>query len=126
MCNNQNRIEEQGLVSFDEFHEIFNNRVRGIGHIIAMMAPWDEPGYLKRVWCVFEMYAAYTDDSCEVDIAMPPREQQHLIESMKQGRDAKGNWGIDKLFTVLANTKVENAQASVESDKVSFCHCALK
>lgn len=91
-----------------------------------MMAPWDEPGYLKRVWCVFEMYAAYTDDSCEVDIAMPPREQQHLIESMKQGRDAKGNWGIDKLFTVLANTKVENAQASVESDKVSFCHCALK
>ncbi len=82
------------------------------------MAPWDNPGYLKRVWCVFEMFASYTYDTCEVDIAMPPREQKSLIEAMKQGRDERGNWGIDKLFSVLANTKVENAEASVESDKV--------
>lgn len=92
--------------------------MRGIGNIVAMMAPWDDPVYLKRIWCVFEMFSSYTDENCHVQIEMPSREQQSLVQAMQSGRDEFGNWGIDKLLKVLANTKVENAEATVESDKV--------
>lgn len=46
------------------------------------------------------MFTSYADDACEIDIAMPPREELSLTEAMKKGRDEKGNWGVDKLFTV--------------------------
>jgi len=91
--------------------------VTHIGNIIAMMSPWSDPSYLKRIWCIFEMYTSYADANCQIEIVMPPREQESLIRAMVVGRDEKGNWGIDSLLSVLAQTKVENAQASVESDK---------
>ena len=41
----------------DEFFAEFGDRVTGIGCILAMMAPWDNPTYLvsqelKRAWVV--------------------------------------------------------------------------
>ena len=46
-CNNQHRVVERD-VPFEDFKFVFNNRVKGIGHILAMMTPWEDPGYLKR------------------------------------------------------------------------------
>jgi hypothetical protein len=31
-------------------HE-FESRVRGIGHIVSMLFPWDAPINLTRIWC---------------------------------------------------------------------------
>ena len=40
---------EQGLsVSFSEFQCTFVDRVKQIGHILALMAPWEAPVYLTR------------------------------------------------------------------------------
>ncbi len=48
LCNNQHRVTGE-IVPFEEFQRIFSNRVNGIGKILAMMTPWHDPGYLKRV-----------------------------------------------------------------------------
>lgn len=39
--------------------------LKNIGHMLAMMAPWKAPIYLTRVWCIFEMYVAYSNN-CQV------------------------------------------------------------
>jgi len=49
LCNNQHRVIDRE-VPFEEFHDVFQKRVKGIGNILAMMTPWNDPAYLKRVW----------------------------------------------------------------------------
>ena len=51
LCNNQHRVAEskkkgEDGVSFEEFRDIFQSRVTGIGHVLTMMSPWSSPAYL--------------------------------------------------------------------------------
>ncbi|CAE7191373.1 unnamed protein product, partial [Symbiodinium microadriaticum] len=75
-CINQHRVKETEAagetVPFEEFKKAFGDRVKGIGKIVAMMAPWKDPFYIKRVWCDFEMYTATSEKQAtvqEVDAA---------------------------------------------------------
>jgi len=119
LCNNQHRVVEKE-VPFENFKYVFNKRVKGIGNILAMMAPWTSPAYLTRVWCIFEMYSANSDDKCTIEIVMPPKEKRSLLNAVKKGRNAEGKDGMDDLFDTLANTKVELANASRPQDKVNI------
>jgi len=114
LCNSQHRVYEEekqngGNVPFDECHEIFRTNVVDIGHVVAMMFPWDNPEYLTRVWCVFEAYTATTEPGCTLTIAMPPKERQAMMS---------GDVGdIKTLFKVLAATKIQNAKAYAPEDR---------
>ena len=35
----------------EELKHEFESRVRGIGHIVSMLFPWDAPINLSRIWC---------------------------------------------------------------------------
>ena len=39
----------------EEFFASFGQRVTNIGHMLSLMTPWDDPKYITRVWCCFEM-----------------------------------------------------------------------
>lgn len=112
LCNNQHRVYENKVngvdVTFSEFHDIFFNCVISIGKVLAMMSPWDDPFYLTRVWCIFELHTASVNKDCEVNIVMPPREQRAMITAVSD---------INVLFSAMANTNIGNAQASEESDR---------
>jgi len=119
LCNNQHRVVENRLNgtkdssdTFDEFEKIFHSRVVEIGNVVAMMTPWDEPVYLTRVWCVFELYVASENENGNLTIVMPPREKLRMIEALR------ADVGLEKLYTNLIATKVENAEASEETDRV--------
>ncbi|CAE7343014.1 unnamed protein product, partial [Symbiodinium pilosum] len=62
LCINQHRVKEAHaageVISFTEFKEAFGVRVAGVSHILAMMSPWNDPRYIRRVWCVFEFSVA--------------------------------------------------------------------
>ena len=116
-CNNQHRVKDS-TIPFETFQDIFGRRVHGIGTILAMMTPWNDPGYLKRIWCIFEMYSASADNACNVKIIMPPVEKESLMNAVRKTKDeSTGKSGLDDLFLALANTKVERANASWQSDK---------
>ena len=51
LCINQHRVAESmknksDAVTFEDFRDIFHQRVTKIGHIVAMFAPWTQPLYL--------------------------------------------------------------------------------
>jgi len=77
-----------------------------------LMVPWEKPLYLTRVWCVFECYTAI-DQNCNLTILMPPDEKNRLMESIKW----KG--GAD-VMTALSGTRIEDAKASHEDDKMNI------
>jgi len=51
-CNNQFRPS----ITADTFKE----RVKQIGHIIAILDKWKDPEYLKRKWCIYEVFEEQT------------------------------------------------------------------
>jgi len=53
----QHRVKEKAannqVVSTEEFKQEFESRVRGVGRVLSLVTPWNEPQNLKRVWrCV--------------------------------------------------------------------------
>ena len=109
LCNNQHRVGDD--VPFTRFHEIFHNTVVGVGHILAMMAPWDAPLYLTRVWCIFEIHTANTADDVQTEIIMPPREKDNMLASLQD---------YNNLVKALSGTHIESAEASKESDRTNI------
>eukprot|EP00557_Chaetoceros_sp_GSL56_P001646 CAMPEP_0176503402 /NCGR_PEP_ID=MMETSP0200_2-20121128/15343_1 /TAXON_ID=947934 /ORGANISM="Chaetoceros sp., Strain GSL56" /LENGTH=762 /DNA_ID=CAMNT_0017902689 /DNA_START=2361 /DNA_END=4649 /DNA_ORIENTATION=- len=117
LCNNQFRVDEQSDVPFEEFEQIFEDKVVGIKNIVSLMSPWNSPVYLTRVWCIFELHKAYSNE-CNLMIAMPPEEELKMIESVLRGEDVdEGTGGIHDLYDALNNTNIEDAQASREDDR---------
>ena len=116
LCVNQHRVVEDRkngeVFPFEEFQAIFYGRVTKIGHVLAMMAPWQDPTCITRIWCVFELFTA-SNNECEVSIAMPPRKSKYFIDGMKSGN---GVDQVNKLFKTLSSINVQNAKSSQPSD----------
>eukprot|EP00553_Chaetoceros_curvisetus_P012346 CAMPEP_0204642094 /NCGR_PEP_ID=MMETSP0717-20131115/51499_1 /ASSEMBLY_ACC=CAM_ASM_000666 /TAXON_ID=230516 /ORGANISM="Chaetoceros curvisetus" /LENGTH=566 /DNA_ID=CAMNT_0051662835 /DNA_START=48 /DNA_END=1749 /DNA_ORIENTATION=- len=116
LCINQHRVVEGGTVELGNFQHTFRHRLQGIGHILALMAPWQLPEYLRRIWCIFEMYEAYTIE-CKVEIIMPPEQEKLLLNSITSTANAEGKNGIKELLTGFSTIRVENASASQPEDR---------
>ena len=53
LCLNQHRDDHLG--SADQLKKEFGDRVMAIGRILPMLEKWDDAGYVKRAWCLFEV-----------------------------------------------------------------------
>lgn len=117
LCINQHRVKEaqqQGqVVDFETFKNQFSESVRSIGRVVALMAPWRQPEYIKRVWCTFELFTAVglQDCDCKLMVTMPPRQFDDLKDALLNGS------GIDEMWRTLAHLDVRQADASVQQDK---------
>lgn len=115
-CVNQHRVKEAQAkgtaVAFETFREEFGARVRQIDHILAMMSPWHHPLYVDRVWCVFEFSTAIVERKM-LTVLMPASEQEEFRKSVDAGR-------LQKVYSTLAALRIQDAKATVESDKVSI------
>ncbi|CAB9496610.1 Kinesin light chain [Seminavis robusta] len=124
LCVNQHRVventtqEKSGMIASAakvDFFAIFGECVKRIGHVLAMMAPWNAPVYITRVWCIFEIFTAHTTEGCKLDIVMPPKEKLSLEQDVVESGE-----GINAVYETLGNTKVENAKSSVTSDRLAI------
>ena len=58
------------------------NRVVGIGRILPMLEPWDNPGYVKRAWCLFELFTAVTK-RLKIDIILSAAETTRFRQAIQ-------------------------------------------
>ena len=63
LCLNQHGFEARmlkagGSAGPEALQKAFGDRVVAIGRVLPMLEPWDNPGYVKRAWCLFELYTA--------------------------------------------------------------------
>jgi tetratricopeptide (TPR) repeat protein len=100
-----------GEKAFQEFQSTFRDRVLGVDTVVIMMFPWDNPAYLGRIWCIFELYTAHSEN-CNVEIIMPAKERDKMTTALTEVTD-----GIDVLYDTLLRTNIEEAKASVELDR---------
>ena len=64
MCffvNNQFRIIVEGCTTGSSGLEtVFENNLRRIGRMVAILDTWEQPVYLTRIWTVYEQFVAST------------------------------------------------------------------
>jgi len=113
MCVNQHRVREAvetgNVVDFDEWCQVFGEHVRGVGEVLALMSPWYAPEYVTRVWCVFEFSVAIREEK-KLTILIPDRERVDFRESLRHD-------GFHRIFGTLAGLRIQDAKASVASDR---------
>jgi tetratricopeptide (TPR) repeat protein len=118
LCNNQHRVFERSkkneVVPFEKFQAIFKAQVMGVDSIVALMSPWHKSLYLTRIWCIFELHTAH-ENGCNIEIEMPRKEREELKRAVLSDPDS-----FQKIFAALASTKIEEADASVEQDRVKI------
>ena len=110
LCLNQFRMS--ATASPEALAAAFGDRVVAIGRILPMLEPWSDPGYVKRAWCLFEMYTAIQfRNEVEVDIVLSPDAKAAFLATINAaGTDAEAIDGA------LAHVKSEEATASVAAD----------
>ena len=94
LCMNQHDFERRLLQCGatkgpDALQKEFGDRVVAIGRILPMLAPWNDPGYIKRAWCLFELYTAIRKpEQVQIDIILPPTQHtafRHAINTQGYG-----------------------------------------
>lgn len=119
LCVNQHRVvtTASGVVPTTEFLETFGRRVSSTGRILCMMAPWEKPLFLTRIWCIYEMSQAFAMHNCKVAVAVPPKEKMRLVKNLLLEIDDTENSPVDILYEALNSIRVECAEASQDADR---------
>jgi len=113
LCNNQFRVEEKKARNecedFEVFRDMFENRVRSTRHILALLSPWDNPVYVTRIWCVFELWAA-----CEMDCTLEVILSDEAEQQFRKGLAADG---MSTVWQVFNRVQIQRAKATVSNDR---------
>ena len=83
-----------------------------LGRILPMLEPWHDPGYVKRAWCLFELYTSIRHRSeVEIDIILSPKDAQSFRDRINaDGTDAHA---IDE---ALSGINSAEAETSIQAD----------
>jgi len=107
LCLNQHRII--AALTPDQLAKEFGERVTGIGLVLPMLEDWQNPGYVKRAWCLFELYTAIRMNLIEVDIILTKAQRQACANTV----NSEGFQAVDK---ALSKVKAEEATATEIAD----------
>ena len=110
LCINQHRDFTAMYGSPKALGAEFSTRIVSIGRILPMLTPWDQPAYINRLWCLYELYTAIRLGQCDISVILPPGE----IERIRHGIMNSGYSVVD---AVLSRIKCEEATAWSEDDQ---------
>jgi len=117
LCYNQHRVadnKQKGIevpLNGNGARDIHLERIKSIGHTVALMSPWTNPVALSRTSCMFELHTSHESEHCRLTFAMPPREKKDMVETLDRA---------DLLYEALARTKIQDLKTSKSTDKTSI------
>lgn len=114
-CNNQYRLAEQQKQqqessSLESFREPLLRRVRCIGEVLLVLAPWHTPTCLKRLWCLAEIAIALRTEGSRLTVALLEREEAPFLEAL-------ASTGLQPLRKAFKAISLRKAEAHFPSDR---------
>eukprot|EP00931_Biecheleriopsis_adriatica_P040519 TRINITY_DN23220_c0_g1_i1.p1 TRINITY_DN23220_c0_g1~~TRINITY_DN23220_c0_g1_i1.p1 ORF type:complete len:736 (+),score=166.09 TRINITY_DN23220_c0_g1_i1:49-2256(+) len=114
LCLNQFRVEEKKARGESESSEVlrekFESRVRSTLHVVCLLDPWDDPVYIRRVWCIFELHRALCIEGCQLDVILPKSEEVRFGKGLRSD-------GLVAMWRVFEKLRIQDAEATVEADR---------
>ncbi|KAJ3051892.1 Kinesin light chain 3, partial [Rhizoclosmatium hyalinum] len=102
---------------FEWWETVFMNAVKSIGNVVMVMSPWHDPIPLKRVWCIFEVYACAVTKS-RFYVAMSPDEEMKFLDGL--------DVNPDDFQTILASVDSRKSESLLPSDKANIFNVIQK
>lgn len=94
----------------------FMESIRGIGRVVLIAMPYDDPTPLSRAWCIWEIYCAVKTES-KFEVAMDKDdEKRFLMDMIKEDTS---------FFDLLGNINTRNSDANLPQDRADI-HAAIK
>lgn len=90
--NNQWKADIKG---FDWWCSTFQDAIKEIGNTLIILTPYNNPEYLARAWCLFEMYCSI-NTNCNMFISITKKDNKLFIDDMKIN-------GINVIHNMLMN-----------------------
>ena len=119
-CNNQYRImEEMNGNGADNLEEIFENRLKACGRMVALLDKWEQPAdskttYTTRIWCIFEQYTALKLN-IPVEFILPKDESTDFTNALQER-------GLKSIKEKISAIECRNAIASNPKDQEKVRH----
>ena len=114
LCLNQHRIADESIKK--DLQKEFSERVIAIGRILPMLEQWDDPGYVKRAWCLFELFTAIRlPKKVEINIILSPTSMRDFRDAMVTGGYSVGDGALGKINGELATTSYKQDTESIHA-----------
>eukprot|EP00038_Savillea_parva_P006120 m.161761 g.161761 ORF g.161761 m.161761 type:complete len:2425 (-) comp12114_c0_seq1:110-7384(-) len=110
LCLNQHRIVK--ALSPEELASEFGPRVVAIGQLLPMLDPWQQPIYMTRAWCLFELYTAI-QKQIKITIILTAAQEALFLNAM-------ATEGYSAMDEALAMIRSEEATATREADLIAI------
>jgi len=111
-CNNQFRIlQDQQKIATVDLADAFGKNLEAVGRMWMLFNKLDDPTYLSRIWCIFEVFVA-VDKDIPCEILMPPH-----TEEIRQSSQSITT--ISELFKIC-HVNAEGAQATMPEDEAGI------
>ena len=88
---------------FDWWANTFSTAVESIGETVIFLSPWDQPGMLKRAWCLFEISC-----SKKVSVAISRAQKDAFVKTLREDREA--------IYKALCTIDLEKATSYLPED----------
>ena len=95
--------------------EEFQDRIRRINHVVVVMSPWNNMGFLKRTAVLYEIYLA-KKYACNFDIALSWYDKKRLIDFFRRG----GKGGKREIEKALEGIDIEKGECNLKPMKESI------
>ena len=96
--------------TFEWWQTTFQQAIINIGTVYIVMAPWNSPAVIRRVWCLWEIFCTIkAGKAVQFEICLPASQSLSLFEGIAD------NFNI--ILDTLLGLDARNAEAAQASDK---------
>ena len=78
-CSNQHQVFNAKKFNSEAVHKMFYDTVTGVRIVWSMMSPWDNPEYLTRIRCAFEMLYVNEEEGVTSKVIMLERKKTKIL-----------------------------------------------
>ncbi len=98
---------EPAVLSTETLEKVFGDQIKAIGSVLIVASPWDDPAFLSRAWCLFELYMA-VHKQVKLTILCPERESTVFLKELEV------NWRA--VYSALGRIDARKAEAREQAD----------
>eukprot|EP00041_Stephanoeca_diplocostata_P031082 m.959446 g.959446 ORF g.959446 m.959446 type:complete len:1169 (-) comp23882_c0_seq47:1609-5115(-) len=109
LCVNQHNLPSNPAATFEQ-------RIVSIGTLLPLLSPWNDPVYVKRLWCLYELWLASRNTDCTVEVLFPENEVYQIREELHRGTTSAVA-SRDKFKHVLDGIHCADAEATMAQDR---------
>ena len=93
---------------------IFEKRLHSIGHLVLLFSPWYKPAPLGRMWCLWELFIASSNDGITITVQLPPQDEATLTKAVLHS-EVSASMLISGISTAKANARDPAAEVMIRA-----------